>query len=222
MALLTAKTYSPRPIRAYESVWNSKEKRFIAVTSMDKIHVHMVLDGISLAIEAGVIDSHGWPQQLFSSRAAFDEFIEQLSGYDDCYRITDQWWQALATIADFVDEEGFISSSDIAEELYSAASEHGLLQNWNKKVPDFKYSEREVEEALFVTLKYQYSGYLNTYCWPMDRDKLNEVLSFGSRHYAHILSPERMKQALAEGEAVAADAKVTKSTKKAEKKTRNS
>jgi hypothetical protein len=54
MALFKAYTYTPREIHAYDSVWNSKKKQFIAIKSMDEIDVHMVLDGISLAIEAGV------------------------------------------------------------------------------------------------------------------------------------------------------------------------
>lgn len=220
MALITDITYTPRAIRAYDSVWNSKKMQFIPIKSMDEIDVHMVLDGISLAIEARIVDTHAWPQQFFANRTTFDDFIEYLSEYDDCYRITDQWWQVLATLADIGDEEGFVSSSEIADGLFRAASEEGLLINWGKKKPIYKYSEKQVEEAYFGIIKHQNSGYSATLFSQDESNKMNEIVHFGRRHYAFQLSPALVKQAQDEGQAFAARSKAIIPAKKAVKKTK--
>ena len=203
MALFTKYNYTPRKIDAYDSVWNSKTKQFIPVKSMDEIDVHMILDGISIAIEMGVVDTHAWPQQFFACRTAFDDFIGSLSEYDECYRITDQWWQALATLADVNDEEGFVSSSDIAEELFRNAAEEGLLKNWGKKKPTYKHSEKQVEEAWFALIKHQNSGYSEALFSNDERHKMNNIVSFGKRHYFFQLSPALVKKAQIEGKSFA-------------------
>lgn len=130
MALIKAYPYAPRRIDAYDNVWDSEKLIPIPVKSMEDVILHEMLDGITLAVEAGVVDSHAWPQQFFAGRAAFDEFIEQLSDYDACFRITDQWWWALASLVQTDNEEGFVSSSEIADRLYGSAAEKGLLDSW--------------------------------------------------------------------------------------------
>ncbi len=220
MSIIKAYTFTPRNVASYESVWDAKKKQFIPVKSMDDVDLYMVLDAITLAVEAGVVDTHAWPQQFFASRAAFDEFMELLSEYDDCFRITDQWWQALASLADIGDEEDFVSSTEIADGLFRVAAGEGLLNNWGKKKPTYKYSEKQVEEAIFALIKHGNAGYGNTFLSHEQCHKASEIAGFGKRHYDFELSPALVKQAQKEGVAIAAKSKSMKPVKKSVKKTK--
>lgn len=203
MALIKSYTYTPRAIHAYESVWDSKKKQFIPIKSMDDIDVYMVLDSITLAVEAGVVDTHAWPQQFFATKSAFQEFVEMLSDYDDCYRITDQWWKSLASLADIVDEEAFVSSEEIADGLVKAAADDGLLDNWGKKKPTHKFSEEQIEGAFFLLSRNQAAGW-DSGLTGEQRLEMNEATSYGARHFGFELSAERHKQAQTEGKALLA------------------
>jgi hypothetical protein len=75
-----------------------------------------------------------WPEQPFVDRPTFDKFIEFLSGYDDCFRITDRWWTALAELAGHVDEEGFIRTEVMADKLMEAFEEaNSMHAQWAPK-----------------------------------------------------------------------------------------
>lgn len=81
------------------------------------VWLHEVLDHITAAVEAGVVDKNRWEAQLFADEDELEYFLEELECYDDCYRITCRWWESLARLAGRVDEEGFISCQEIAEGL---------------------------------------------------------------------------------------------------------
>ena len=129
MATINAYTFAPRKVDVYAEIWDSKKKKVTPIQSIDMLHLHEVLDSMANAVEAGVVDTLAWPQQFFAKKTAFLEFIDRLAEYDDCFRITDQWWQALAALAGVSDEEGFISTQDMAAELFTAAEKDGLLEN---------------------------------------------------------------------------------------------
>lgn len=79
--------------------------------------VHEALDHITAAAEAGVIDKNAWASQLFAGEHELEGFLDDLEGYDECYRITDRWWTALYELTGTIDEEGFVRSDEIAETL---------------------------------------------------------------------------------------------------------
>ena len=87
------------------------------------MELHETLDHITAAVEAGMVDKNAWSTQLFASEDDFDRFMEELESYDDCYRITDRWWTALAALADLCDEEAFISCAEIANGLHESILE---------------------------------------------------------------------------------------------------
>lgn len=96
MPQITVNEFKPRPIYDWSEIWDVKTKQLSPINDMDDVDVHQVLDSMVSALEAGVLDSFRWPQQLFANLAVFNSFIEYLADYDECYRITDQWWRALA------------------------------------------------------------------------------------------------------------------------------
>ena len=89
--------------------------------------IHEVLDALTAAVEAGVIDTDKWVSQIFATTAVFDEFLEQYQGYDECFRTYDRWYWALFRIAGLLDEEGFVTSQEIADRLREIAEETGQI-----------------------------------------------------------------------------------------------
>ena len=137
MSQIKSSKFEPRPISVYPEIWDAQKLQLNPIKDMDDFLIHEVLDSIVLAVEAGAVDNFRWPQQIFASRLAFENFIGQLREYDECYRITDQWWQALAALCEVVDEETFISSAEIADELLRSAHEDGKIKNFGRKVPKY-------------------------------------------------------------------------------------
>lgn len=88
-----------------------------------EVDVHEALDHITAAVEAGVVDRNRWASQLFADEDELEGFLEQLEAYDDCFRITDRWWTALAALANRGDEEGFISSAQVVDGLRESIGE---------------------------------------------------------------------------------------------------
>jgi hypothetical protein len=85
--------------------------------------VYEVLDSITAAVEAGVVDRNRWVSQFFASREVFIEFMEEFNTYDECYRVVDRWYKALFEIANAVNEEGFVSCAEMVERLLEQAEE---------------------------------------------------------------------------------------------------
>lgn len=93
----------------------------------DFTEVHEVLEAITAATEAGVVDQNKWVSQFFCNREKFLEFMEEFSAYDQAFRILDCWYQALFKIAGVYDEEGFVTSEEIVEKLLKQAEESGQI-----------------------------------------------------------------------------------------------
>lgn len=212
----TIKSYSftLRDVTVYPNIWDDKKKKVKPVKSMDDTAMHEVLDSIALAVEAGVVSAFNWPQQFFASKKAFVEFIDQLEEYGDCYRISDQWWQALAELGDKVDEESFVTSREIADALVEDAEEYGLL-NWTKS-KSLRYTAEQFEAAYFQVIV---AGSL-----PLEMRELvpqavqnenHEITGYCGRFADYPkISDERVAQARAEAEAMVATAKATKKATK--------
>lgn len=75
------------------------------------------LDHLTAAAEAGIVDKNRWSEQLFANAEELEAFFDELECYDDCYRITDRWWTALAQLSGRVDEEAFVSCQEIVRGL---------------------------------------------------------------------------------------------------------
>ncbi len=116
-----------RDVIAYPKFYDVKTNKFTPMGEATWQETSQVLDCITLAVEAGVIKQTGWVKQIFGNKAAFESFAEVLAGYDELFRITDRWWQALAALAEVGDEEGFITCQDIVDVLTEYAEESGQL-----------------------------------------------------------------------------------------------
>ena len=94
--------------------------------------VHEALDHITAAAEAGIVDCNNWSTQLFANEDELEAFFEALEAYDECYRITDRWWSAIAALAGCNDEEGLITCVEIVsalrESIESGAERRNVLQ----------------------------------------------------------------------------------------------
>jgi hypothetical protein len=99
----------------------------LPLAASDSEYLSDKLDAITNACEQGQLDSLTWVNQCFTDVDAFKLFIDQLAEYDQAFRINDRWYTALMRIADVYDEEGFISSQDIADQLYGQAGETGQV-----------------------------------------------------------------------------------------------
>lgn len=214
MKTQTFKSYKHqvRPVVVYPALFDDKTKLPKPIKSLDAndISMHEILDTITLTMQAGNVSTHGWPQQFFANKKAFNEFIEQLSEYDDCFRITDEWWMPLSMLAygnnGGGDEEGFITTADMAQAIASKAEDDGLLVNFGKKTPVYKYSPQECEEADYRLVVAHASG--SNYRMDMaeaeraEYDRLSDILSFGHSYFDTTLTPERHAAAIAEGKAL--------------------
>ena len=70
--------------------------RKLVPMSARQLPMYQMLDNITAAIEAGMLDGEKWPIQLFKSDEDLKEFLDELADYDSSYRIADRWWHALA------------------------------------------------------------------------------------------------------------------------------
>jgi hypothetical protein len=219
-ATLNGYKFKQRPVNVFPDIWDDKTKTVKPIKSMDDIEVHDVLDSITLAVEAGAVSSFGWPQQFFASKKCFMEFLQQLQEYDDCYRITDRWWMALAKLAYKVDEEAFVSSREIADALIEDAQEYGLL-DWTKS-KKLRYTEKQFDAAYVLTVVASSMPYELFKALPPAKDDYNAVLHYCGRFADYEISAERRVQIHAEAtkiveaaQAAAAIAKTPEPAKKA-------
>jgi len=131
--LIPGHTFNLRPVVAYPHLFDANTKKVIPLSEAkpakgeNRIPEHEVLDTITLAVEAGIVPSESWVSFLFGTVEAFESFMEELEEYDEQFRIADRWWFALYKLANVIDEEGFISSQEIADKLRERAEETGQL-----------------------------------------------------------------------------------------------
>jgi len=219
MAQIKGYTFTPRAIEAYDG-WNSETKTLTPMTfeDGDGRWLHEALDNITLAAEAGVLDNFLWPQQLFADKGSYEWFIAELQNYDESYRITDQWWTALSSLVDNVDEEEFVSASEIADKLNSFVFEFGLIKNFGLETPIYKYSLEEVKKACLEECKntFSHGKYFNTLDVKVWRH-IQEVSNY-AKFYGFQLSEDDVASAGAEGRALRVPDKATPTKKVATKK----
>jgi len=204
MANLNGYQFTPRAINSYPEIWDSEKKQLNAIKDMDATSIHLVLDSIVLAVEAGVVDNYLWPQQIFENRTAFEKFIEQLKEYDECYRITDQWWQALSKLVEYGEEGSFVTSSEIADKLLEAAIEDGKLENFGKNKPSYAYSVKEcIDAALASATDYGTGRPRCFFASDDERNRVQAIRMFG-RYYNEQAAPSEIRAAFRKGELIGA------------------
>lgn len=204
MAQIKGYQFTQVSVHVYPEIWDDKKKQFKPIESMDNHDMYEVLDSITLAVEAGLTDSHNWPQQLFENQLALEAFLAQLSEYDDCFRINDRWAMALAHLAKSEEcEEGFGSGRDMAQTIEQFVNEYELAANYGKKKPQYKYSVEQFLEASFEDHKHRNSGFPFSYLTDAEFRKVSNIVDFGYAHYAKRLSTEQYRKAVKEGEAIA-------------------
>ena len=87
-----------------------------------------VLDTLAVLCGTGKLNSRTWVVEAFKTRSAWEWFLEELSAYEQCFRIRDPWWFALVRLCEHEDvEERFSTAEDIAESLQEHADETGQL-----------------------------------------------------------------------------------------------
>lgn len=140
MALIDSYTLTPRAlsfeaqysIKSYAAFvkenggFDAKKKKVTPLkwSNDNSFEVHDYLDSLTGAVEAGLVDDEKWPTQLFASKQDLAEFVAALSNYDEFWRITDRWYQALGLLGDFDDTgEGIISCESMADEIWRHAIE---------------------------------------------------------------------------------------------------
>jgi len=79
--------------------------------------VHEVLDVMTAAAEAGVLNRETWVNQIFANSDVFRRFMDELANYDEYCRIHDRWYRALFEIINAVNEEGFVLCHEIVERM---------------------------------------------------------------------------------------------------------
>ncbi|QDZ26559.1 hypothetical protein [Noviherbaspirillum sp. UKPF54] len=126
MALITAYKHKAQTldnIKCEAGGFNKRTKKFTPFTEIP-MGMYEVLDAITAAVEAGIVDTDTWVSQLFAGVDVFEDFLAGLACYDECYRVMDRWWQALARLAGTEHiEEGFTHTSEMADLLRETADE---------------------------------------------------------------------------------------------------
>jgi len=100
-------------------------KRISPANDAEDIQIASILDAITLATEAGIVERTTWVKQFFANNAVFRVFLQELDEYD--FRINDRWHAALMKISDRKEEFNFVSNAEIAAGLFDAATKTGQL-----------------------------------------------------------------------------------------------
>lgn len=211
MPQINVTKFQPREISIYPNIWNPEAKQLVPIQDMHEVEMYEVLDSITLALEAGVLNSFRWPQQIFAKRAVFDDFIDYLANYDETYRITDQWWRALAELCEVYDECGYVSSLEIANELRSHVYDHGMADNFGRKTPKYLHSEQECIEAELTMEIYRGTEYSDELVPVAVRRTAQDVSHYGRFHETRATGAQ-LKSAFEQGKALL---KAQKDAKKA-------
>ena len=108
--------------------FNPETKKIVPMSISDgELSGAEIFDNITLAAEAGLLDTDKWVKQLFADLEDFEYFLNELSQYNDSYTIFDRWWHAFSQLACGKDTPGFSTSKEIAAGLYKHASETGQI-----------------------------------------------------------------------------------------------
>lgn len=124
----------------------------------EQMWVDDALDHITAAAEAGIVDGNNWSTQLFAGEDELEAFFDDLEEFDQCCRITDRWWSAIAALAGCNDEEGLITCVEIVsalrESIENGAERRNVLQQEAIYFAEFPLKQirisAEKRKALFV------------------------------------------------------------------------
>lgn len=86
-----------------------------------------IFDNITLAAEAGLLDTEKWVKQLFAGLEDFEYFLDVLTGYNEEFTVYDRWWEAFSKLAYNRDTPGFSTSEEIAAGLLEHAQKTGQV-----------------------------------------------------------------------------------------------
>lgn len=116
------------------------------LTFDDTVDPYFYLDSLTGAVEAGLVDDEKWPEQLFASKSDLESFLAELDTYDQQWRITDRWYQALGLLGGFDDEgEGYVSGSAMSDEIWRHAVED--LNAFSKPTPPKRATKKSTAKA---------------------------------------------------------------------------
>lgn len=119
-------SYAPNPIVPHSNeFFDLKTKEISPADDADDVQIASMLDAITLATEAGVVDLGTWVKQFFANETVFRAFLEELDQYD--FRINDRWHKALMAITSRTEEFSFITNAEVAAGLFEAAIETGQV-----------------------------------------------------------------------------------------------
>lgn len=129
MALIPAYEAKLQSIKAVckQGGFDVKTRTFTKFSTWDRVEVHDLLDVLATAAEAGALDRDKWVSQVFATTDIFELFLEEYAEYDQCSRTYDRHYWALLALSGMTYEEGFVSSSEIADKLREVAEETGQL-----------------------------------------------------------------------------------------------
>jgi hypothetical protein len=110
--------------QVHESVYDAKRKQWNVADG--EYNMYEMLDTLAFMCAKGTLNSRTWVVEVFKTREAWAGFLGELAGYEQCYRIHDPWYFALARLAESANnEERFSTAEDIAETLEEHAEETG-------------------------------------------------------------------------------------------------
>ena len=125
-------TFTPRSFQpAYSKEtggFNAKTQKMVPMSLMDEeLAGYEIFDNITLAAEAGLLDTDKWVKQLFADIEDFEYFLNVLAHYNEEFTIYDRWWEAFSKLAFGRDTPGFSTSEEIAAILFQKAQETGQI-----------------------------------------------------------------------------------------------
>ncbi len=104
--------------------FNPETKKMVPMSISDgELNTYEIFDNITLAAEAGLLDTDKWVKQLFADTEDFEYFLNELAHYNEEFTIYDRWWEALSKLAFNRDMPGFSTSEEIAAVLFQKAKE---------------------------------------------------------------------------------------------------
>ena len=113
----------PIPAKVDADFYNTETGKFTEFEP-DDTYLCTMLDAITHASEHGLLNTRTWVRHIFKSEDSFEWFLAALAEYDDCYRINDRWWEALARLAEHETQaEGFTHTQEMSDELRQYAAE---------------------------------------------------------------------------------------------------
>lgn len=108
--------------------FNDETKKMVPMSLTDEdLFGSDIFDNITLAAEAGLLDTEKWVKQLFAGIEDFEYFLNVLAQYNEEFTIYDRWWEAFSKLAYSRDTPGFSTSEEIAAGLLEHARKTGQV-----------------------------------------------------------------------------------------------